>query len=1012
MKRRTLTLFAVGGAAAALVVGCARKQHAEKSEKSAVTTLTTPADLAIDRVLQEPTIAQPVFLNFDERGRMWVVQYRQYPYPAGLKVESHDEFWRVVYDRKKPPPPYDTLDKSAFRGNDRITIHEDVAGDGSFSKTITFLDGLNITTAVCRGRGGVWVLSPPQLLFYPDANNDDVPDGPPSVLLDGFGIEDTHAVANSLRWGPDGWLYGAQGSTVTADIVRPGIDRAPIAHIAGQCIWRYQPESHRFEVYAEGGGNTFGCEIDSKGRVFSGHNGGNTRGFHYVQGGYFLKGFEKHGALSNPYAFGYFPPMRHPAVARFSHNFIIYEGGALPERYRGQLVAIDPLNGEVPLTEITPRGSTFTTRDIDAVVRSSDQHFRPVDIKHGPDGAIYVADWYDLKITHTDNTGGGIENADGRIYRVRAANAHTGVAPFDLTKKSSSELVELLRNENRWIREQALRLLGDRHDATLVTPLRDALPAATGQFALEELWALNLSGGFDEPTARSLLKHADPYVRLWTVRLLGDTGGVTADTAQALAALAASEPNVEVRSQLAASAKRFSAAVALPIVRGLLVHDADADDPYLPLQIWWAVESKCGSDADAVVQLFRDGTTDAASLWHRPLVARHLTERLMRRFAAAGGRENLLICAELLDAAPDADTRKELMAGFEKAFEGRVLPALPDELVAAMIKAGGGSLALRIREKDPAAIDEALRTMADPKTPSIDRLRLISVFGQVPAAPASAVLVRLLHDNDPAVRDAALGAAAAYDDANLTAAILAGYAQFSAKEKVTAQSVLSSRLPSATALLDAVEAGSIPRETIQPDTREKMRLLASGKLAPRLDHLFGGKIAAQPEQVRAEVARVLGVVSTPGGDPYRGRTQFEQTCAACHRLYGKGGEIGPDLTSFKRDDLPSIVLNIVNPSAEIREGYESFIVTTKDGSVYSGFLASQDPQRVVLRDMAGVSITLERAKIATMNGIGRSLMPEGLLSGKSDAELRDLFSYLRTTQPLVYNPRVSGPKEK
>jgi putative heme-binding domain-containing protein len=1009
MKAKVIAL-----AAAAVAIGLTLFFGFRKPRppKPAISSLTTPSDLAIDRVLQEPVVAQPVFLNFDERGRMWVVQYRQYPQPAGLKVVSHDEFWRVVYDRKKPPPPYDTPDKAAFRGQDRITIHEDVHGDGTFSKTTTFLDGLNITTAVCRGRGGVWVLSPPQLLFYPDANNDDIPDAPPVVQLDGFGIEDTHSIANSLRWGPDGWLYGAQGSTVTADIVRPGIDREPIAHIVGQCIWRYHPASRRFEVYAEGGGNTFGVEIDSKGRVFSGHNGGNTRGFHYVQGGYFLKGFEKHGALSNPYAFGYFPPMKNPPVQRFSHNFIIYEGGALPENYHGKLIAIDPLNGYVPLTEISPRGSTFATRDIGAVVRSSDEHFRPVDIKHGPDGAIYVADWYDLKIAHTDTTGGNIERADGRIYRVRAAAARPGMEPFDLAKKTSSELVELLRSDNRWTREEALRLLGDRRDAALVAPLRAAIPAASGQFALEQLWALNLSGGFDEPTARALLAHADPYVRVWTVRLLGDNRMVTTDTAQALAALAKSEPNIEVRSQLAASAKRFSADVALPIIRGLLVHDADAADPYLPLQIWWALESKCQENAADVVQLLRGSGSDGMSLWQRPLVAQHLAARLMRRFAAAGGRENLLTCADLLNAAPDANSRKKLMEGFEQAFDGRVLPTLPDELVAAMIKAGGGSLALRVRQKDPAAIDEALRTMADPKSPSIERLRLIAVFGEVPHASAAAVLAGLLHDHDAAVREAALGAAAAYDDEKLIAAIVAGYAQFSEAEKQTAQSVLSSRLSSATALLDAIDARSIAAGTIRRDTREKMRLLAAGKLGPRIDRLFGAKITAQPEQVQREIARVLSVVSATGGDPYRGRALFEQTCAVCHRLYGKGGEIGPDLTTFKRDDLPNIVLNIVNPSAEIREGYESFIVTTKDGSVYSGFLASQDRQRVVLRDMTGVNVSLDRTKIATMNGIGRSLMPEGLLSDKTDAQLRDLFAYLRTTQPLLTNPRVSGTGAK
>jgi len=140
------------------------------------------------------------------------------------------------------------------------------------------------------------------------------------VLLAGFGIEDTHSVANSLRWGPDGWLYGAHGSTVSSHILRPGLDKDPVANIMGQGIWRYHPETHRFEVFAEGGGNTFGVEFDAQGRLFSGHNGGDTRGFYYPQGAYERKGFEKHGPLSNPYAFGFYEPMAHNKAERFSHN--------------------------------------------------------------------------------------------------------------------------------------------------------------------------------------------------------------------------------------------------------------------------------------------------------------------------------------------------------------------------------------------------------------------------------------------------------------------------------------------------------------------------------------------------------------------------------------------------------------------------------------------------------------------------------------------------------------------
>lgn len=958
-------------------------------------SLHVPADLAIDLVVRDPVVAQPVFLNFDERGRMWVVQYLQYPHPAGLSVVAHDEFWRVVYDRPKPPPPYDTPEKAPFRGRDRITIHEDVRGDGSFSKATTFVEGLNITTSVARGRGGVWVLTPPHLVFYPDANNDDIPDGPPVVHLEGFGLEDTHSVTNSLRWGPDGWLYAAHGSTVTADVRRPGLDTSPIAHIVGQCIWRYHPQTRRFEVFAEGGGNAFYVEIDAKGRLYSGHNGGNTRGFHYPQGGYLLKGFEKHGELSNPYAFGYFPPMNHPPVKRFTHGFLLYEGGALPEPYRGKLVGADAYNHMVTLSEIMPRGATFETRDIAPLVRTDDATFRPVDIKHGPDGALYLADWRDIQLTHKVSTENPVSVEDGRIYRVRGATMRPGVAPFDLSKKSSHDLVELLRHENRWWREQALRILGDRHDASLIAALRSGLRESSGQFAVEALWALNLSGGLDEPTARELLEHADPFVRLWAVRLLGDRITVDGETATALAALAAREPNVEVRSQLAASAKRFSAAVALPVVRGLLGHDADASDPYLPLELWWAIESKCATDRAAVVGAWQ------ASDWQRPLVQQHLASRLIRRFAAAGGRENLLACAALINQAPDAATRGKLMEGFEQAFEGRVPPPLPDELVTAMIKAGGASLALRVRQGDQAARAEALRTMADTRTKLVERLRLISVFGEVRHPPAAPVLGQLIRSPDAKIRQASLAAAVAYEDVGLGKEIVAVYPKLTTAEQDVAQSVLATRAAGAALLLDGIEAGVVGREGIRPETREKLRLLSGGELGPRVDRVFGREAVPTPDHLQSEITRVLAVLGGGSGDPYRGRALYEATCAACHRLHGKGGEIGPDLTAFKRDDVAVIVRNVVNPSAEIREGYEMFMAQTTDGAVYSGFLAAQDAQRVVLRDMAGVSTTLTRDRLASLKSAGRSLMPEGLLSGLDDGQLRDLFTYLRTTQPLV-----------
>ena len=335
---------------------------------------------------------------------------------------SHDGVWRAVYDKVPPPPPHH------FRGKDKITIHEDTDGDGVYDRHKTFVDGLNIATAVAHGRGGVWVLNPPYLLFYPDRDRDDVPDGDPSRPPEGFGLEDTHSVVNSLRWGPDGWLYAAQGSTVTGHVTRPGLDdgKEPM-HSMGQLIWRYHPETRRYEVFAEGGGNAFGVEIDAKGRIFSGHNGGDTRGFHYVQGGYYQKGFNKHGPLSNPYAFGYFPAMKHDRVPRFTHTFVFYEADAFPARYRGLLFGVAPLLNHVVMSEVRPDGSSFRTQDVGLAVSSSDPWFRPVDIKLGPDGSLYIADWYDRQVNHYRNHEGQIDPASGRIYRLKARDAASAI---------------------------------------------------------------------------------------------------------------------------------------------------------------------------------------------------------------------------------------------------------------------------------------------------------------------------------------------------------------------------------------------------------------------------------------------------------------------------------------------------------------------------------------------------------------------------------------------------------
>lgn len=958
------------------------------SPADAMKTFHVAPDLELQQLFTEPKVKQPVFLNFDERGRMWVVQYLQYPYPAGLKAVSHDVFWRAIYDKPPLPPPHQ------YPARDKISIFEDTDGDGVYEKEKTFVDGLSIATAVERGRGGVWVMNTPFLLFYPDKNNDDVPDGDPEVCLTGFGFEDTHSVGNSLRWGPDGWLYGAQGSTVTSHVTSPGNPHQAAAEMVGQGIWRYQPETHRFEVFAEGGGNTFGVELDDKGRIYSGYNGGDTHGFHYVQGAYLKKGFEKHGQLSNPYAYGYFPEMTHQKMARFTHNFIIYEGGALPAPYWGKLIGAQPIKRLVTLSDFEPEKSTFRTKELEPPLTSDDPWFRPVDIKIGPDGAIYLCDWYDDQLAHYKAADGAFNGETGRIYRLQGKGAKPA-KPFDLSKLTSTELVGVLSHPNRWFRQTALRLLYDRHEAAIVPKLQAMLKEGAGQLSLEALWALNASGGLDQATALRLIEHEDPFVRLWTIRILGDANKLTPEFIAAAARRAEREENVEVRVQLACTAKRLPAEQDLSIVRAMLRHDADAADPRLPLLLWWAIESKAASDRDAVLALFAE-----SPLWDTALVKAHLLDRIMRRYAQAGTRQDLLTCAKLLDMAPSDEHAKILASGFETAFKGRAVSGLPKELVEALTKRHVASLALRLRQGEPGALTEGLRLAGDAKGAKDARVEVLSILGDIKAPESVPVLLQVLETApEQPLQKAALASLQAFDLPEIGAKTIARLSQLEGESRSAALVLLTSRETWSGQLVAAVKAGKVDAALVPRDIAQRLAQHHDvAQLWPNLG------VKPTTAQMTEKIAKFNQTLAAGAADPYHGHALYSGLCGACHTLFNEGGKIGPDLTPHPRT-VESLLLNIVNPSAEIREGYENFTIQTKDGRTLAGFLAEKDDNVVVLRALDGQNMTLERSAIAKMEGSGASLMPEGLLDTMSEQDVRDLFAYLRSTQPLPPRPK-------
>jgi putative heme-binding domain-containing protein len=353
------------------------------------------------------------------------------------------------------------------------------------------------------------------------------------------------------------------------------------------------------------------------------------------------------------------------------------------------------------------------------------------------------------------------------------------------------------------------------------------------------------------------------------------------------------------------------------------------------------------------------------------------------------------------------------MQGFEAAFRGRPLAGLPNELVQAMGRHGVGSPAFAVRRGDPAAIRRALATVADESAPRSERLDFLGVLSEVPVPGAVPALTRAYRGaaKDDALRQAALMAMQPYDDPAIASVILGAWPALGPAARTTAQTVLSSRAGWSRALVDEVQprpAGAAPSQ-IKPDsislgTVRRLRQHDDAELRSRVAALWPETRTPTTREMEDLIRKRAAIVRSGSGDPYHGRTLFQSTCAGCHRLFGQGGEVGPDLTVHDRTDLDSMLLSIVNPGAEIREGYEQIHLETRDGRLLSGFLVEKDDQTLVLRTLDNQAVTVRVADIQEQDRPAASLMPEGLLDGFKDQDIRDLFAYLRSTQPLVGEP--------
>jgi putative membrane-bound dehydrogenase-like protein len=968
------------------------------SPQEALKRMQVPQGFQVKLAACEPDIRQPVTMSFDDRGRLWVIQYLQYPNPAGLKPVKVDQYLRTVYDRLPEPPP------RGPKGADKITILEDTNGDSHFRKVRDFAAGLNLASGMALGHAGVFVAQPPYLLFYPDRNGDDIPDGDPEVLLTGFGMEDAHAFPNSLQWGPDGWLYGAQGSTVTS-------------HIRGitfqQGIWRYHPLTREFELFSEGGGNTWGLDFDEHGNTIAGTNFGGTAMLHQVQGAYYIKNFGKHGELQNPYAFGYFDhvPYRGFKGGHVTCGGIIYKENSFPREFQNTYIAGNLLSNALHWHVLEPKGSSFSAHFGGEFLIANDTWFRPVDCLTGPDGSLFVADWYDKRANHVDPVDNW-DRSNGRIYKIEATGTKP-VAGLALSKLSSNELVGLLNHPNNWFSREAQRILGERRDPGAIPRLRELVLDEKCPLALEALWALYVSGGFDDRLAHKLLDHPMPDVRAWTIRFLGDAKRVSSSSQAQLVQVAGKDQSCVVRNQLACSCKRLPGADSLPIVWKLLERSEDLNDPQIPMLLWWAIEDKAITNRDDILDHF-----SASRNWEPPLVRKFIIERLGRRYMVEGGEANIAACIRLLAASPGSPDTELVIRGMDKALEGRRLKEVPKALAREIRRLwdkgnpGPALSCLALRLGYPEAMERALKVVSDPNAALNGRVELVEVLGQTENGDCVLVLLDLLEERQPKdLRRAALSALQVYQDSRIPERVLAHYERMPADLRARAQNLLFGRPGSTLPFLVAIDRGVIPASEVGRDQLTRINLYRDPEIH-RLLEKHWGKIGPAPAGEKTARIRSLQLIMNNGpGDVAHGKQLFEKHCATCHTLYGQGAKIGPDLTGADRKNRSSLVADIVDPSAVIRKEYVAYIVATKSGRVLNGLIADSTPKTVTILDAKNERIVLDRQEIEEMSPSPQSLMPEKLLDDLQDQDIRDLFAYLQGDAPRTPVPAPhNGPR--
>jgi putative membrane-bound dehydrogenase-like protein len=962
-----------------------------------------PEGFKVELVAAEPDIRQPVAFAWDERGRIWIAE--AFSYPA-----------------KRPDG----------EGLDRIIILADENGDGRFESRKIFAEKLNLVSGLEIGHGGVWVGAAPELLFIPDRDRDDKPDGAPQILLDGFGYQDTHETLNSFLWGPDGWLYGIQGVFNTARIGKPGVppDQRPELR-AG--VWRYHPVRHKFEIFAHGGSNPWGLDYDEHGQLFMTHcrsYWGRGLTTHVIQGGQFWNQVNANYApfiIANPPK--EFPEFRNYllASARYDHGgggagprgsdaiygghshvgTMIYLGDNWPDEYRSHLFTHNLGGHQINQQINKPLGSGYDTvhagRDM---LFCTDPKYVAVDLQYGPDGAVYIIDWYDQQHCHNPNTERW-DRGNGRVYRMQWQATYKPVK-VDLAAKTDTELVDLLAHKNDWYGRTARRLLHERTTSKPLDPaaqaqLSDMLkPGVAPTLQLKALWTAHLTKTKNLQLSEGLF--TNEFVRAWSIQLSAEQSSVPPRVGAELARLAQEDASPVVRRYLASAIPRLPESVAWNIAASLSKRPEDEQDRNLPFLLWHSFSTLMSSNVDRAFAIARDSRLPQLTEWIYWYAATLEGDALNRTITSLLGFQSRDRQSRDREGAFPASNDKALhrrLAGLWLAMQQRADVQTPPawKSLAQNLYASQNPEVQRLAEKigasfgDITAFPRLRDTLADRNASKADRQHAFAVLSRAQDRSSLPAFINLL--DDPTFRTPAIPLLARFDSSDVASALIDRFSALPSADRATALGTLASRPTFALALLDAVAAKKIARDQITAFHVRQLAGLKHADVDKRITAMWG-RIAQTPVEKQKQIARLEKTFNEAPLWAYNagaGKQHFQKLCASCHKIGNDGTQLGPELTGAGKHGVRYYLENIIDPDAVIGTDFQLTTVDTKDDESISGLLINETASAVTLRTTTGETV-IPKATIKSRATTEKSMMPEALLDSLPEREQIELLKFL------------------